>query len=335
MKKYFGVSAVSNSQSNNESVVSIQAPLKQETFFSSVEEYESYVAWKQYRSKGKQMPNYNNRSISLYANHSATFRLIISGDIETNPGPNLRLSCSVCQKNVRKNSYHLECNLSHVKCTRRNYKVKRHEPKFSTWTCNNCLLTELPFCNADINDCVRPEAERQIFDLVVPMCSRDHRTILIEHRNQLSICHLNIQSMKNSTAQLEAMLSTYQFDILTLSETWLVENPALLNQMSFSGYQKFKYNNRAERGGGVGTYFIEGLKNKPRTDIEKKDPSIEHQWFEVRELSLSIAHTGVEGIFFLTLSYLHPNQTLSKNLIPQHRMALIFHTPVKSKLYQN
>jgi len=60
LKKYFGVSAVSNSQPK-ESAVSIETPLKQEIFFSSAEEFESYVAWKQYRSKGKPSVSYNNR----------------------------------------------------------------------------------------------------------------------------------------------------------------------------------------------------------------------------------------------------------------------------------
>lgn len=85
LKKYFGVSAVSNSQSNNESVVSIQAPLKQETFFSSVEEYESYVAWKQYRLKGKNMPNYNNRS---------TNRLLHRNPLNSEGKP---LTCRICR----------------------------------------------------------------------------------------------------------------------------------------------------------------------------------------------------------------------------------------------
>lgn len=64
--------------------------------------------------------------ITIYANHSATFQLIISGDIETNPGPTIRVVCPVCQKTVRKNSYRLECkvclNITHVKCILRTLK---------------------------------------------------------------------------------------------------------------------------------------------------------------------------------------------------------------------
>ena len=55
--------------------------------------------------------------INLYANHSAMFQLIISGDIETNPGP---VNCDSCQKTVRSNQRQLVCencfSKSHIKC---------------------------------------------------------------------------------------------------------------------------------------------------------------------------------------------------------------------------
>ena len=44
--------------------------------------------------------------INLYANHSAMFQLIISGDIETNSGP---VNCDSCQKTVRSNQRQLVC----------------------------------------------------------------------------------------------------------------------------------------------------------------------------------------------------------------------------------
>lgn len=222
--------------------------------------------------------------INIYANHSATFQLVISGDIETNPGPTIRVACPICQKTVRKNSYHLECkvclNSTHVKCIHRT--VKNFTDKHSLWTCTNCLLTELPFNNANI-DCYLPPDAAEVNDVPEPTNVLDHLNILNANRDHFSICHLNIQSIKSKTAQLETMLLRNQFDILTISETWLVENPGLLKQISFSGYAPFKYNNRTgHRGGGVGAYFKDGLKHKARVDIEKKEPNIEHQWFEVK-----------------------------------------------------
>ena len=233
--------------------------------------------------------NFNKRRycapISLYSNHSATFRLVISGDIETNPGPAIRLACSGCQKTVRKNSYHLECkvcqNLSHIKCINPHANVKNYLQKKTVWTCSNCLIAELPFYHTNLLDCLYPEENVNAVE-IPGQDHQNHKQNLDENRKHFSISHLNIQSMKDSSAELEAMLLNHKFDILTLSETWLVENPALIKQMSFSGYQNFEYRNRANRGGGVGTYFKEGLEHRPRPDIEQKDPTIEHQWFEVK-----------------------------------------------------
>ena len=55
----------------------------------------SFSAVKQHGAKRKY-----TAPILLYQNHCATFNIIQSGDIETNPGPN---TCTICEKTVRKN----------------------------------------------------------------------------------------------------------------------------------------------------------------------------------------------------------------------------------------
>ena len=74
------------------------------------------------------------------SNHDARYRLLISGDIESNPGPsngsrfgnqgdaNLRApECNICYKNVRTNSKRLMCEhfklLVHLNCTSVNLKI--------------------------------------------------------------------------------------------------------------------------------------------------------------------------------------------------------------------
>jgi len=53
LKKYFGNSAIKNEQSNKAVDVIVPPTVKQEPLFTSMEEYESFVAWKQYRQRGK------------------------------------------------------------------------------------------------------------------------------------------------------------------------------------------------------------------------------------------------------------------------------------------
>ena len=65
-------------------------------------------------------------SVQYYSNYIATYRIILSSNIETNPGPGLsEPKCQVCNKTVR-------CN--------QNASNTVHE-----WTCLNCIHTALPF----------------------------------------------------------------------------------------------------------------------------------------------------------------------------------------------
>ena len=65
------------------------------------------------------------------------------------------------------------------------------------------------------------------------------------------------------------------FDILTLSETWLTENQNLLDYVELSGYDLYYNNREKKRGGGVAAYVRESLECTLDTDIE-------HLWLELR-----------------------------------------------------
>ena len=118
-----------------------------------------------HRSRFSPSKNNNKRRfcspIRLYANHCATFQLnisgriaihqlIISGDVELNPGPIIKPSCPVCDKTVRSNSKKLQCNTCkdyiHIKCSKLKTTVKQRTVQLQ---CHKCLLSNLPFfgCN--------------------------------------------------------------------------------------------------------------------------------------------------------------------------------------------
>ena len=75
-------------------------------------------------------------------------------------------------------------------------------------------------------------------------------------------------------------LKDYQFDIVTMSETWLKDNSLLLQHVTIPGYSQV-FRNRETRGGGVGIYIKESIKFKWRTDIESRYSQMEHLWIEV------------------------------------------------------
>ena len=113
-------------------------------------------------------------SAQYYSNCIAKYRLILSGDFETNPGPGLRKpKCQVCDKTVRCNQKRLACEhcleMCHVKCSNRQLNQYASNKAYE-WTCPICIHTALPFYNRRNLD----------FDSAVP----DEATIL--HTNK---CH--------------------------------------------------------------------------------------------------------------------------------------------------
>ena len=90
--------------------------------------------------------------IIYYANTSATFNLILSGDIEINSGPGFSASkCTVCGNVVKINNKRLICSTCfdaiHAKCGKQPsyHTIQARTPRY--YTCNRCLHTQLPFFN--------------------------------------------------------------------------------------------------------------------------------------------------------------------------------------------
>ena len=79
------------------------------------------------------------------------------------------------------------------------------------------------------------------------------------------------------------MLNTQKFGIITLPETWLKDNPDLLDYLKIDGCD-IKFRNREHtRGGGVGLYIRSDIKFKLRNYIVNTNTDIEHLWIEVTE----------------------------------------------------
>ena len=222
--------------------------------------------------------------IIYYANTSATFNLILSGDIEINPGPDFSPSkCTVCGNVVKINNKRLICSTCfdaiHAKCCKQpSYHNNLRSKDTTLYTCNRCLHTQLPFFNVSN------------LDSSYDMCNtaNDNR-LSIQNTNSnitnssktISIAHLNTQAICSTFDEFTCMLNTQKFDIMTLSETWLRDNPHLLDYVKIDGCE-VKFRNREHtRGGGVGLYIRSDIKYKLRNDIVNTNTDIEHLWLEV------------------------------------------------------
>ena len=215
--------------------------------------------------------------IRLYPNHCAAFQLIISGnnillcgDVESNPGPSI---CMICSKTARKNSKLVNCCRCHQKSHLRCVDPKMRS-NITNWMCPQCLPSILPFCNV-----------RDLLDINEEIIQQHHQDLqlqkLNENRHLFSIAHLNTQSMVSTFDEFMLFVNKYNFDVITLTETWLKDNPYLLDYVKIEGYTMYYHNRNNKRGGGVGIYIKNNIKHKVRTDIVNLNPAIEHLWVEV------------------------------------------------------
>ena len=112
--------------------------------------------------------------------------------------------------------------------------------------------------------------------------TNEHLEELDELKEHISICHLNTQSMSCTFDEFQFMINQTNFDVITLSKTWLKNDKHLLEYVRLPGYE-FAYRNRDEkRGGGVGTYIRDTIEFKVCNDRTKLDESIEHLWVEIQ-----------------------------------------------------
>ena len=69
------------------------------------------------------------------------------------------------------------------------------------------------------------------------------------------------------------MLNIHQFDIITLSETWLKYNVNLINAVDIPGYNKSFRNRDQVKGVGVGYYVKTEINVKERKYLKNLDES--------------------------------------------------------------
>ena len=197
-------------------------------------------------------------------NGVASFNLILCcGDVATNPGPGSHVpKCPKSETNVRINQKRLICSAclstTHLACTNiNNIKVQSRTP--GQWTCPRCLHYVLPFASCpDLpfhND--NPFSEQSTMS-----DGTQHETLLNNNYKNLKFLHINTQSLLSSLGEFNVLVQRYNFDIIAMSETWLKDNPTLLQYVQIPEYN-LHYNNRDKiKGGGVGCYIKSSLNCK-------------------------------------------------------------------------
>ena len=208
---------------------------------------------------------------------SATYFVLLAGDIQQNPGPAKNYPCSLgrsnetcavptvkcglCAKTVRKNQSRASCTsclkIFHLRC---------YGSDFSESLCNLCYLSNSD--GQDKSDQMRPEVLQQYIPDLNEFSSR----------KGLKILHQNIRGLltnKHSICQILDGLKNLH--ILSLSETHLSADDEV--QAQIEGYAYIGKARTSGQGGGVGVYIPSSVPYQRRTDLEADD--IECIWIEI------------------------------------------------------
>ncbi|CAJ0932325.1 unnamed protein product [Ranitomeya imitator] len=122
--------------------------------------------------------------------------------------------------------------------------------------------------------------------------------------------HLQKVYETNKMEELEAEISTGNFDIVGITETWLDESYDWA--VNLQGYSLFRKDRKNRRGGGVCLYVKSCLKSTLREDISEGNEDVESIWVEI--------HGGKNGNKILVgVCYKPPNitETMESLLLKQ------------------
>ena len=200
--------------------------------------------------------------------------LILSGDIETNPGPSNKPQCECCFRTIAINHRFVSCveceSRSHIKCAgvSPNQYNRMQADRTITFYCQPCLSNNMPFAD------VEPE---EYFDDNFVLPERIEPLNLFR-KSCLNIAHLNVNGLRSKLDFIKILLFQEKFDILCLNET-KIDSTVSDSDIAVPGYLLHRLD-RTAHGGGTLIYYSKSLDVKRNTRLTKK--SYESLWVEVR-----------------------------------------------------
>ena len=197
-----------------------------------------------------------------------TICLLLSGDVEPNPGPSFKFPCARCEKPVKSNQKGLQCDA----CDRWFHCACEQVPSETylalgnceeSWFCAQCCLPPLsdsffgspsashhndrPSCgpNDDLD-----------LDSQSPWVSSPGVTVSATGETtkskMLRIVHLNARSLISHLDEIALLVASQRPDILAVSETWL-DSEISDGEVSLPGYSVTRLD-RNRHGGGVAVF---------------------------------------------------------------------------------
>ena len=222
-------------------------------------------------------------------------RIVLSGDIEANPGPKAKRApkcpCKKCERGVKNNQdaiLCIECNTwSHVKCigmSKPMFQYYLNHPNID-WTCDCCALpgftdsflaeeTQVHVdaaveCEPTTDPAIQLEAEKNAEPVPEPYASSHHwfeANISRYFKSHIKIAHLNINAVYNKMDEVKEMLNRKMFDILFLAET-KIDNTVSDAFLSHPGFRLIR-RDRKKGAGGLIAYVRDDMSVYRRRKLE-------------------------------------------------------------------
>lgn len=232
---------------------------------------------------------YLTSRIQYTVNAASSFQMerlmMMSGDIEINPGPvnkpKTKYPCKECGKNVRSNQDAILCadcdTWSHAKCLGMSKHCFRYYLVNSSidWTCGLCSL---PKFNDSLGN-ASPMQQVQAVDVTTLTTTAESitkddepsrstidftttqqcqlTTLRNDHKNRCIIASLNINSLQNKFDEIKEWLDKGIFDILFIQET-KIDRTYPNEQFRVDGYNMLR-KDRVKGGGGTMAYVKETI----------------------------------------------------------------------------
>ena len=114
--------------------------------------------------------------------------------------------------------------------------------------------------------------------------------------SNLRVMHLNTQSMVSTFNEFLLTVTNHTLDIITLSETWLKDNPLLMEYVAISEFNTEFRSPDTIRGGGIGAY----IKDTMVGVIYRSRRVLDASWFESFETLLAHLTVTWDGMLIIT-----------------------------------
>ena len=193
------------------------------------------------------------------------FLLLLSGDIELNPGPT-NFPCIVCEKGVRsKGVFCTQCGLwVHPKCDKiseAEYKIlkKLSLTKHFKYTCKTCENK-----NDNINTSLLNPLDDSVSEETPDFVLTEEKWLHFKNRG-LHFLHININSLLSKIDELRQIAKKSNATIIGITESKL-DKSVTDEEVKIEGY-KILRDDRNRFGGGVACYIKSDIAYDQREDI--------------------------------------------------------------------